>query len=157
RARFIGRGRDLRTAAAVHDAVPLSNTVGPVLDPIFSIRRRLRLAPGGSARVTLSPVVARTRGELLETIDRCGDPARCERTVALSWTQAQVELGQLRVSADEAHLFQRLATRLLYSDPTLRAPSGVLARNRRGVTALWPYGISGDRPIVLLRIDQAED
>ncbi|MGE5412669.1 MAG: GH36-type glycosyl hydrolase domain-containing protein [Syntrophomonadaceae bacterium] len=80
-----------------------------------------------------------------------------ERTVALAWTQAQVELGQLRVSADEAHLFQRLATRLLYSDPTLRAPSGVLTRNRRGVSALWPYGISGDRPIVLLRIDQTED
>ncbi|HKD18735.1 MAG TPA: phosphorylase, partial [Thermoanaerobaculia bacterium] len=97
------------------------------------------------------------REKLLESIDRCRDPSIFERTVALAWTQAQVELGQLRVSADEAHLFQRLATRLLYSDPTLRAPSGVLMRNRRGASALWPYGISGDRPIVLLRIDQAED
>jgi cyclic beta-1,2-glucan synthetase len=157
RARFIGRSRDLRTAAAVHDGVSLSNTVGPVLDPIFSLRRRVTLAPGGNARLTFSTIVAPTREKLLETVDRCRDPSIFERTVALAWTQAQVELGQLRVSADEAHLFQRLATRLVYSDPTLRAPAGVLARNRRGASALWPYGISGDRPIVLLRIDQAED
>ncbi len=157
RARFVGRGRDLRSAAAVHEGLALSNTVGPVLDPIFSLRRRVTLAPGGNARVTFSTIVARSREKLLEAADRCRDPSIFERTVALAWTQAQVELGQLRVSADEAHLFQRLSTRLVYSDPTLRAPSGVLTRNRRGVTALWPYGISGDRPIVLLRIDQAED
>jgi cyclic beta-1,2-glucan synthetase len=157
RARFIGRGRDLRTAAAIHDGVSLSNTVGPVLDPIFSLRKRVTLAPGSNARLTFSTAVAPTREKLLETIDRCRDPAIFERTVALAWTQAQVELGHLRVSADEAHLFQRLATRLLYSDPTLRAPSGVLTRNRRGASALWPYGVSGDRPIVLLHIDQAED
>ncbi|HYX20023.1 MAG TPA: glucoamylase family protein, partial [Thermoanaerobaculia bacterium] len=157
RARFVGRGRDLRNAAAVRDGIPLSNTVGPVLDPIFSLRRRVTLPPGGNARVIFSTAVAASREEALQAIDRCRDPAMFERTAALAWTQAQVELGQLRVSADEAHLFQRLATRLIYSDPTLRAPAGVLARNRRGVTALWPYGISGDRPIVLLRIDQAED
>ncbi|HKD18672.1 MAG TPA: glucoamylase family protein, partial [Thermoanaerobaculia bacterium] len=45
RARFIGRSRDIRTASAVFDGVSLSNTVGPVLDPIFSLRRRVTLAP----------------------------------------------------------------------------------------------------------------
>jgi cyclic beta-1,2-glucan synthetase len=37
-----------------------------------------------------------------------------------------------------------------------RAPRGFIARNRRGQSGLWGYGISGDLPIVLLRIsDQA--
>src|SRR6185295_2452741 len=33
----------------------------------------------------------------------------------------------------------------------------VLARNRLGVSALWGHGISGDLPVVLLRIAQIED
>src|SRR4029077_5024004 len=54
-------------------------------------------------------------------------------------------------------LFQRLANRILYSDPSLRPAAGLLARNERGASGLWPFGISGDLPIVLVRIDEAED
>ena len=59
RARFLGRGRGIRTALSVIDGRPLSNTAGSVLDPIFSLRVRVRLAPGSTARVTFSTVVAR--------------------------------------------------------------------------------------------------
>jgi cyclic beta-1,2-glucan synthetase len=156
RARFIGRGNDLRTAAAC--GLPLSGATGAVLDPIFSLRRRVRLAPGGSAHITFSTIVARSRDGLLAATDRYRDPSTFERTATLAWTAAQVALRHLQIVPDEAHLFQRLATRLVYSDPTLRAPADALARNTRGAAdALWPYGISGDRPVVLLRIDQIED
>lgn len=157
RGRFLGRARDLRIAAAVQDGRPLSNTVGPVLDPIFSLRRRVRITPGGSARITFSTVIASSREELLTLADKYRDPATFERTVNLAWTQAQVQLRHLQITADEAHLFQRLATRILYSDPTLRAPSEVLQKNVRGPSALWPYRISGDHPIVFVRVDQPED
>jgi cyclic beta-1,2-glucan synthetase len=157
RAAFIGRGRDARTAAAILDGTPLSNTVGAVLDPIFSLRRRVRLAPGATARVTFTTLVAKSREALLAAADKYRDPAIFERTATLSWTAAQVQLRHLQLSADEAHLFQRLATRILYSDPTLRAPAEALEKNARGISALWPYGISGDRPIVLVRMDQPED
>ncbi|HWJ41407.1 MAG TPA: protein ndvB, partial [Candidatus Limnocylindrales bacterium] len=75
----------------------------------------------------------------------------------LAWTQAQVQLHHLRVDADEAHLFQRIANRVLYSDPTLRPSSDLLRRGEGGQSKLWPAGISGDLPIVLVRIDEIED
>ena len=53
RARFLGRGRSVRSPVSVIDGRPLSNTVGSVLDPIFSLRCRVRLAPGATARVAL--------------------------------------------------------------------------------------------------------
>ena len=46
RARFLGRGRGIRTPMSVIDGRPLSNTAGSVLDPIFSLRRRVRLGAG---------------------------------------------------------------------------------------------------------------
>ncbi|TAK02465.1 MAG: glycosyl transferase [Chloroflexota bacterium] len=157
RARFLGRGRSIRSAVSVVDGRPLSNTVGPVLDPIFSLRCRVSLAPGETAHVIFSTVVAESRDEVLDLADKYRESATFERAATLAWTQAQVQLHHLGIEGDEAHLFQRLANRILYSDPTLRPSSGLLARNFLGAPGLWVFGISGDLPIVLVRIDEAED
>ena len=157
RSRFLGRGRGIRTPMSVIDGHPLSNTVGAVLDPITSLRRCVRLAPGGSARVTFSTLIASSRDEALALADEYNNPATFERAATLAWTQAQVQLRHLGIDADEAYLFQELAGRILYSDATLRPSSTVLMGNNRGPSGLWRHGISGDLPIVLVRIDEAED
>ncbi|MGH7542604.1 MAG: glucoamylase family protein, partial [Gemmatimonadota bacterium] len=79
RGRFLGRGRGIRTPMAVIDGRPLSNTTGSVLDPIFSLRRRVRLAPGESARLVFSTLVATSRDEAVALADKYGDPATFER------------------------------------------------------------------------------
>ncbi len=157
RARFLGRGRSIRTPVSVIDGRPLSNTTGPVLDPIFSLRPRLRLAPGSSAHITFSTLVAASRQAAIDLADKYRDPATFERVVTLARTQAQVQLHHLAIERDEAHLFQRIANRVLYADLSLRPSPEILRRASGGQSALWPHGISGDLPIVLVRIDDAED
>jgi cyclic beta-1,2-glucan synthetase len=157
RARFVGRGRSIPVSIAVTDGRALSNTVGTVLDPIFSLRRRVRVSPGGTARIAFWTLVASSRLEVLDLADKHHDPTAFERAVTLAWTQAQVQLQHLGISSDEAHLFQRLANRVLHSDPTLRPSSDMLKQNVLGPSVLWPHGISGDLPIVLVRIDETED
>src|SRR5260370_1143139 len=101
RARFLGRGRDVRDAVSAIDGRPLSDTVGTVLDPIFSVRRRLRIPAGATARVAFWTIVAPTRGEVIDRVDKHHDSSAFERAVTLAWTQAQVQLHHLRVDADE--------------------------------------------------------
>jgi len=157
RARFLGRGQDPTAPAVVAEARPLSNTTGPVLDPIFALRRTLSVPPGGSARIVFTTLVAGSREEALERAETFRDPTAFERAAGLAWTQAQVQLQHLGIGPDEAHLFQRLASRLLYLDPALRPVPERLARNGKGQTGLWKYGISGDRPLAVVRIGQVRD
>ena len=157
RARFLGRGRSIRHAAAVTDGRPLSGTVGAVLDPIVSLRRRVRLRPGATARITFSTLVAPSRAAALGLAEKYRDATTFDRVRTLAWTQAQVQMHHLGVGPDEAHLFQTLAGRVLYSDRALRPSPDVLARHTGGPDALWAHGISGDLPIVLVQIDEAED
>ena len=157
RARFLGRGRGVRTPMSVIDGSSLSNTAGAVLDPIFCLRRRVRLAPGTTARVLFSTLVTSSREAALDLADKYRDPAAFERATTMAWTQAQVQLRHLDILPDEANLFQRLANRVLYSDPSLRPAAEVLQGNTRGASALWAFGISGDLPIVLVRIDEIDD
>ena len=157
RARFLGRGRSIRTPQSVVDGGPLSNTVGKVLDPIVSLRQRLEIAQGRTVRLVFTTLLAPSRDKALEIAEKYRQPATFERESSLAWTQAQVQLHHLRITQDEAHLFQRLANRLLYTDPTLRAAAQLLAANRMNATGLWPYGISGDLPIALVRIEREEE
>ena len=157
RSRFLGRGRTIHNPVAVMDGRPLSNTVGPVLDPVFSLRIRVRIASGATARVSFSTMVATSRDEIVGLADKYRDPATFERNSTLAWTQAQVRLHHLGISSDEAQLFQYLANRILFSDPHMRPAADILKRNTLSAKALWRHGISGDRPIALLRIDDAED
>ncbi|HEY6831088.1 MAG TPA: glycosyl transferase [Pseudolabrys sp.] len=156
RARFLGRGNGVQNPASIGGGRPLSNTVGTVLDPIFSIRRYVRIPPGATVRVSFWTVLARSRDEAISLADKHHDAAAFERAATLAWTQAQVQLHHIGITPDEAHLFQRLANRVMYSDPTLRPSAEILKRNDLGPSALWAHGISGDLPIVLCRIDEAQ-
>jgi len=155
RARFIGRGRNLGDPAMAK--APLSGTTGTVLDPIFSIRRRVLVPPGGRVRVTFWTLVADTPTALLELVDRHRDPSAFDRATTLAWTHTQVQLRHLGLSNAESTDLQRLAGAMLRSDPRLRVASGRIIAGAGPQSGLWPFGISGDLPIVLLLIDDAGD
>jgi cyclic beta-1,2-glucan synthetase len=155
RARFLGRGNQVHRAAAVDR--PLSNSVGRVLDPVFSLRRKVRIRPGATAHLDFTTVVAPSRAEALDLIDKFSDPAAFERSSTLAWTQAQVRLNHLRIDPDQAHLYQELAGTLIYSDPVLRPVPSQHTLPSVGRDGLWRHGISGDLPIVLVRIDEPEE
>jgi cyclic beta-1,2-glucan synthetase len=157
RARFLGRGRSVRTSIAMIDGRALSNTVGAVLDPIFALRRRVRIQPGATARISFWTMAASTRETLLDIVDKHRDATAYSRATTLAWTQAQVQLHHLGVTAGEASLFQRLASHVIYVNPALRPPSDTILRGAGAQAGLWPLGISGDLPIVLLRISDADD
>jgi cyclic beta-1,2-glucan synthetase len=157
RARFLGRGRGVRMPLSLVEGRPLSNTVGSVLDPIVSLRRRVRIPPGVTVRVSFSTLVAPSREEALGLAEKYRDAVTFDRAVTLAWTQAQVQLHHLGIGPDEAHLFQSLARRVLFLDRTLRPSADVLMRDTGGPAALWPHGISGDIPIVLVQIDDPDD
>jgi cyclic beta-1,2-glucan synthetase len=157
RGRFLGRGRTASNPIAVMEDRPLSNTTGAVLDPVFSLRRRVRIQPNQTVRCSFSTAVARSREEALALADKYHDPNIFERELRLAWTKAQVEMSHLKIDSEEAHLFQRLAARVVYSDPSLRPTPHVLALNTKAQSSLWAYGISGDLPIVVVRINKADD
>ncbi|MHB1676880.1 MAG: GH36-type glycosyl hydrolase domain-containing protein [Sulfuriferula sp.] len=157
RARFLGRGHTVANPLSVINGWPLSNTVGAVLDPVASLRKRIRIAAGASVHVTFSTMAAATREEIIGLADKYHDPAAFERASTLAWTHAQVQLHYLGIGNDEANLFQRLANRILYSDPSLRPSSAILQHSHLPVSGLWAHRISGDLPIVLVRIDDADD
>ncbi|WP_240474881.1 GH36-type glycosyl hydrolase domain-containing protein [Rheinheimera baltica] len=157
RAKFYGKGTSLQHADAMQHNQPLSNSSGTVLDPILSLRPSVTLAPGKQLKVAFWTLVARSRDELLQLISQHNEYSAFERAATLAWTLAQVQLRHLGITVAEAALFQRLTAPLLYHDSHFRAPPAAISRGAGPQSGIWQHGISGDLPIVLLHIDDAED
>jgi len=157
RARFLGRGREVDAAEAALSSEPLSGTVGVVLDPVFSLRRRVRIASGQTAYVSFWTVVGHSRQEVLDVVGKVRADGAFSRATMLAWTYAQVQLRHLGVDPEEANLFQQLAAYALYTSDALRPARSLLRNNIYNVTSLWAHGISGDRPIMCVHIDSPED
>jgi cyclic beta-1,2-glucan synthetase len=156
RARFLGRGQTIGAAFAMLDG-PLSSSVGAVLDPVFALRRRVTVVPGASVRVTFWTLAAGSRAALLDQIDKHGDASAYDRATTLAWTQAQVQQHHLGVKPSDAALFQRLASHVLFTSSALRPSSDTIRQGAGPQSVLWSLGISGDLPIVLVRIGDVEN
>ncbi len=152
RLQFIGRGDSAADPRALRVATELSGSEGSVLDPIVAIRTRITLDPEQSASIDMVTGIGESRDAALSLVGKYHDQRLADRVFELAWTHSQVVLCQINATESDAQLYARLANSILYANASLRADAGILIKNRRGQSGLWGYAISGDLPIVLLRI-----
>ncbi|MCM2329603.1 MAG: cyclic beta 1-2 glucan synthetase, partial [Lysobacter sp.] len=157
RAAFIGRGRTVAEPRAMLEPGPLAGGAGSVLDPVVAIRHRITLEPQQTAIVDIASGMADTREAALGLVGKYQDRRLADRVFDLAWTHGWVALRQINATESDAQTYARLASSVVYANASLRTQAGVLLRNRRGQSGLWSYAISGDLPIVLLQIGDAEN
>ncbi len=155
RARFLGRGRTLENPAAIGRA--LSGSVGSVLDPIFSLRRRVTIVPNQRFQFSLVTMVAESREAVIGLIERYSEFRISTRAFEMAWTHAQLEMRRLHIHPGEVQLFQQLGAHVLFPQARLRPSSARLGRGTAGQRSLWAQGISGDLPIVVVTIGNDRD
>ncbi|MBQ4133039.1 MAG: hypothetical protein IJD04_04805 [Desulfovibrionaceae bacterium] len=152
RARFIGRGRTPGRPAAMEQYGPLSGSQGAVLDPVAAIRCNITLNPGEICTVDFVVGVGDGREGCLRLIEKFRVCHLADRVFELAWTHSQVQLHQFNIEAGEADLYEKMAASIIYSDMARRAERAVIEANELDQSKLWRHSISGDLPIVLLRV-----
>ena len=128
-----------------------------MLDPIVAIRLQITLEPQQTATIDIASGIAETRDAALALMGKYQDRHLADRVFDLAGTHSWVTLRQINATESDAQLYGRLAGSVIYANAQLRAEANVLLRNRRGQSGLWSYAISGDLPIVLLQIGDAEN
>ena len=156
RMRFLGRGRTPANPAALDSASRLSRTTGPVLDPIFSLRRRVSVEAGMATRIAFVTGAADTYEVAIGIAERFREVEAIDQAFVGAKAHSQRELRELGLKPDEIALFNRLAAPVIFTNSGFRDLDAVAA-NQLGQAGLWPLSISGDLPIVLVRVAGADD
>jgi cellobiose phosphorylase len=157
RMQFIGRGHTVCHPLILEREKPLSNTVGAVLDPIFSQRIKLRIEPEQAAQIAFVVVTAGSRETIMELIEKYNNMEACDSAFWLALTRSQVETKYLNIKAPEMELYQDMISNILYKSAQKANYRDIILKNRKGQSSLWSYGISGDRPIILVELNRTED
>ena len=155
RARFLGRGRTLENPEALTRR--LTNTVGTVLDPIFSLRRSVTILPNQRFQFALVTVVADSREAVVTLARRYSEFHTCARAFETAWIHSQLEMRRLHIRRVDVQTFQQLAGLIIFPHAQLRPAPTRLGRRTEGQQALWRQGISGDLPIVVVMIGHLGD
>ncbi|MGE5213398.1 MAG: GH36-type glycosyl hydrolase domain-containing protein [Nitrospirota bacterium] len=155
RSKFLGRGRTPENPEALTRR--LTNSVGAVLDPVFSLRRRVTILPNQRFQFALVTVVAESREAIVALAGRYAEFHTCARAFETAWSRSQLEMRRLRIRRADVQTFQQLAGLIIFPQAQLRPPPARLGRGTEGQRGLWRQGISGDLPIVVVTIGHLRD
>ena len=157
RAFFLGRNqtaRSPRMLQAANTALSVSRDGTP--DPIMSLTQEIDLKPHGKTRVAFLTLAAPTRTEALEKLSHYRTGQAIYHAFDDAQAHSEQELLELGLTANAVESIERVLSALLNPVGTLRAAPHILAQNVQGQPNLWPFGISGDYPILLVRIHDGE-
>lgn len=156
RAKFIGRNRTLANPQALDVDQPLSNSAGAVLDPVMSLRRRVKLPAGHSATIAYTLAVTDSRQSAFALADKYRDIKAIERAFEFAWNRSRIEASFLDIKSEEMELYLNMVSSIIFPGPVRRRYEEIISRNNKGQPGLWSYGISGDIPIVLAHVNDKE-
>lgn len=157
RLNFIGRNKDSSLPEAIERDMPLSNSTGIVLDPIIAMRRKVKLGAGDSCKIIYITSIGTSREEVLRLALKYNATQSIHRAVELATAQTQLELKYLGIKSSQANLYQIMAARIIFLNPSFRVREEFIVGLNHGQSSLWAYGISGDLPIVLNVITKQSD
>ena len=167
RQHWLGRNRSASRPLASFDSTPplvgveagAAKTLDTGLDPVCAMSVRLRIAPQGKAQVTFATAASDNGGTLSAVIDKYRQASNVKRASLMSATLAGIRFRSLRITQEQLAAIQSLTTALVL---TVARPR-TLAVRAHGLTPpvcdrrlLWRFGISGDRPILLVKAGAPE-
>ena len=158
RQRWLGRNRSVHQPQASFEPLPAGGPDEPSaldtgLDPVCAMAVRLRIEPQGKAMLTFAMTASDNGGTLRAVIDKYRQTSHVKRASLMSATLAGIRFRTLRISTENFDAIQTLTTALVLTLSRPRARAASLNDLAAGVCdrrLLWRFGISGDRPILLV-------
>ncbi|MBW6410680.1 GH36-type glycosyl hydrolase domain-containing protein [Clostridium weizhouense] len=157
RINFIGRNRDLKSPLAMDNDKALNNTVGTVLDPIMSIRARVRLDGNSKKELYFITGTTESREMAVSICKQNRDVVNLENVFESYSIRTQLELKSLGIRSAQANMFQTLASYVFFLHSGRKDREKYIKNISKYQKDLWSYGISGDLPIIFLTIEDNKD
>lgn len=147
--KFIGRG-NLGVPIMAKNSIPLSKKIGLVTEPIIALKRTVKIKPNEEVAVNLSICV----GEMLEKVKENNKKYMSFENVKaefeLSKARVEAESRYLRIKGKEIEVYQKMLSYIIF-DNSVKSLN-IKGQNEYQQSDLWKYGISGDLPIILMKV-----
>ena len=154
RLQFLGRNQTARAPQALFDG--LGQNAGWTLDPVMSLQVRVSLRPMETRELVFLSVAAASPGDALQVARRY-PAAMIEHTFRDALLETGRNVRRLGIASEHLPQLQVLSSLLVHTHPTYRTAPPIDVDGWQGQPDLWRFGISGDYPILLLKLSDLEN
>lgn len=154
---FVGRGRTVNDPVMLDNK--LTNYVGDNLDPVMSIRNKILIGPNSSTTVYYIVGFGRSREQINDIIESYNDKKKIDNAFKVATLNNIVNTKMLSITGSDMRLYN-IMLNYLYQTTKISVSeerNEILRQNALGQNALWKFGVSGDRPIILVDISDISD
>jgi cyclic beta-1,2-glucan synthetase len=152
RQRWRGRSRGADAPqATLDDPDDPATPVLTGLDPVCVLAAPLRVAPNRKITLTFATAASEDAGQLHAIVDKYRQRSTVQRASLMSATLTGIRLRALHITPENFAATQLLSTALLLT--LTRVPADEVGGPGSGACdrrLLWRFGLSGDRPIILV-------
>ena len=154
--KFIGRG-NFEKPQMVVNSNPLSKKIGLVTEPIVALKRTIKIKPNEKTTINLIVSVSEEKEEVLNNIKKYKMEENIEKAFELSKAQIEAHSRYLRIKGKEIKEYEKILSYIVFNNPAKKLILDKLPKRTYMQSDLWKYGISGDLPIILVKIKDIND
>ncbi len=141
----------------IEESKPFSKQIGLVTNPIIALKQTVKVKPDESIKLNLVIAVGEQKENLEENMIKYRNHENVKRALELSKARVEEETRYLGITAKETENYQKLLSYLIFNNPTKFLYLKNFNKKTYNQSDLWKYGISGDIPILLVKIQEIEE
>ncbi len=141
----------------VENSIPFSKKVTKQVEPVIAFRRTVKIPKNEKISLNFVLTVSFNKEQILENIDYYSNEENIQREYELSRVRVEEEAKYLRVSSKNLKDYQRMLPYIIFQNPMKRLNINKISKTKHSQEEFWKYGISGDLPIVLLKIKNIDN
>lgn len=136
----------------VKNSKPFSKKIGLVTEPIVALKRTIKIKPKQKAIINLVISVGEEKERVIENIKKYKIEENVQKSFELSKAKTEAQSRYLRIKGTQIRNYQKILSYIIFSNPSKKIILEKLPKRKYEQSKLWKYGISGDIPIILVKI-----
>lgn len=143
-----------RIPREVENSIPFSKKIGYTTDPIIALKKTVDIKPEETAIFDLIVSVGYDKEQVIKNMAKFMNNENTKRTFELLKAKSEAENRYLGIKGKDIEVYQKMLSYLLFTPKvSIKASYDRLCP----VSELWKYGISGDLPILMVKIKDIND
>ena len=155
--KFIGRG-NLGIPNMIKNSIPLSKKIGLVTEAIVAIKRTIKMKPQEKVIIDFILSVGEKEEIVIKNMEEYKSLQNVKKEFELSKARVEAQSRYLNVKGKEIEIYQKMLSYIMFDSSIKSNKMKKINKNGRyKQEELWKYGISGDLPIIVLKIKDVHD
>ena len=154
--KFTGRG-NIGIPQMVKNSIPFSKKIGLVTEPVVALKRTMKVKTQQKSIINLVIAVGETKEKVIGNIKKYTVEENIKKAFELSKAKNEAQTRYLRIKGSQIRDYQKMLSYIIFNNPSKKLNLEKLPKQKYSQSNLWKYGISGDLPIILVKIKDSNE